>query len=133
MWYEAGVKYIKDLITEDGNFMAFSVFQHIFRTKTHFLQFLGLLNAIATSWKKKLSYKEDETNDCEINNILTKKCFEKPTSVVKLEKASFSADEILHINELPFKQTLDIRMSAFQFKINHSTFCTRKVDSLVMR
>ena len=29
-WYEAGVKYIKDLITEDGNLMNFNAFQHIY-------------------------------------------------------------------------------------------------------
>jgi len=45
-WYEAGVKYIKDLTTEDGNLMTLYVFQHTFGIKTHFLQYLGLLNAI---------------------------------------------------------------------------------------
>ena len=46
---EAGIKYIKDLITEDGNLMTLNVFQHTFGIKTHFLQYLGLLNAISTS------------------------------------------------------------------------------------
>ena len=105
-WSEAGVKYIKDLITEDGSFMTFSVFQHTFRIKTHFLQFLGLLNAILKSWKKKFnnSYKENETNDCEIKiidtqnisskmlrNILTKKCFERPTSMANVTNVTFAA------------------------------------------
>jgi len=53
-WYEAGVKYIKDLTTEDGNVMTLNVFQHSFVIKTHFLQYLGLLNAIPASGKKKL-------------------------------------------------------------------------------
>ena len=90
------------------------------------LQCLGLLNAIPTSWKKKLksNYKENEANDCEnkiidlqnisskmLRNILTKTLFEKPTSVGKLEKAGFTADEISHIYELPFKLTLDVRLS----------------------
>ena len=48
-WYEAGVEYIKDLITEDGNLMTLNAFQHTFGIKPHFLQFLGLLNAIPTS------------------------------------------------------------------------------------
>ena len=132
-WYEAGVKYIKDLITEDGNLMTLAfqhalAFQHTFGMKTHFLQYLGLLNAIPTSWKKKLksNYKENEAYDCEnkiidlqnisskmLRNTLTKKPFEKPTSVAKLEKASFTVDEISHIYELPFKLTLDVRLSVF--------------------
>ena len=139
-WYEAGVKCIKDLITEDGNLMTLNVFQHNFGIRTHFLQHLGLLNAIPTSWKKKLknSYKENESNDCEnkgidiqnisskvLRNILTKQIFEKPTSLRKLEKAGFSANEISHIYELPFKLTLDVRMSVFQFKINHNILYTK--------
>ena len=103
-WYEAGVKCIKDLITEDGNLMTLDVFKHTFGIRTHFLQYLGLLNAIPTSWKKKLrnSYNDNESNDCEnkvidiqnisskvLRNILTKQIFEKPTSLRKLEKAVF--------------------------------------------
>jgi len=141
---EAGIKYIKDLITEDGNLTTFNVFQHTFGIKTHFLQYLGLLNAISTSWKKKLknSYKENETNDCEdkiidTQNISsktlrqnkktkkTKKIFEKLTSAEKLEKAGFSADKISHIYELPFKLTLDVRRSALQFKVNHNILYTK--------
>ena len=139
-WYEAGVKYIKDLITENGNLMTLNAFQHTFGIKTHFLQYLGLLNAIPTSWKKKLksNFKENETYDCEnriidlqnisskiLRNILTKKLFEKPTSVAKLEKAGFTVDEISHIYELPFKLTLDVRLSVFQFKINHNILYTK--------
>ena len=90
LWYEAGVKFIKDLLTEDGNLMTLNAFQHTFGIKTHFLQYLGLLNAIPTSWKKKLknSYEENEAYDCEnkiidlqntsskmLRNILTKKGF----------------------------------------------------------
>ena len=60
-----------------------------------------------------------------LRNILTKKLFEKPTSVAKLEKAGFTADEISHIYELPFKLTLDVRLSVFQFKINHNILYTK--------
>ena len=46
--------------------MTLNAFQHTFGIKTHFLQYLGLLNAIPTSWKKKLknNYKENEAYDC---------------------------------------------------------------------
>ena len=60
-----------------------------------------------------------------LRNILTKKLFEKLTSVAKLEKAGFTANEILHIYELPFKLTLDVRLSVFQFKINHNILYTK--------
>ena len=69
--------------------------------------------------KLKCNYRENEANDCEnkiidlqsisrkiLRNILTKKLFEKPTSVAKLEKAGFTAYEISHIYEFPFKLML---------------------------
>ena len=58
-------------------------------------------------------------------NILTKKLFAKPTSVAKLEKAGFTPDEISHFYELPFKLTLDVRLSVFQFKIYHNILYTK--------
>ena len=97
--------------------MTLNAFQHAFGIKTHFLQYLGLSNAIPTSWKKKLknNYEKNEAYDREskiidlqntsskmLRNILTKKLFEKPTSAAKLEKAGFTAHEISHIYELPF-------------------------------
>ena len=88
--------------------MTLNAFQHTFGIKPHFLQFLGLLNAIPTSQKKKLKsnqYKENGANDCEnkiidlknissklLRNILKKKLLEKPSSVAKLEKEGFTAD-----------------------------------------
>jgi len=122
--------------------MTLDVSQHTFDIKTHFLQYLGLLNTIPLSWKRELknSFEENKTDDCQnkiiytqnissktLRQILTKKSFEKPTSVGKLEKAGFSADEISHIYELPFKLTLDVRMSVFQFsKINHNIPYTKR-------
>jgi len=41
-WYEAGVKYIKDLISKDGKFISLNVFQRTFGIKTNFLRYLGL-------------------------------------------------------------------------------------------
>ena len=45
--------------------------------------------------------------------------------MAKLEKACFTVDEISHIYELPFKLTLDVRLSVFQFKINHNILYTK--------
>ena len=59
-------------MTEDGNLMTLNVFQQTFGIKTHFLQYLGLLNAIPTSWKKTLksSYEETEIHDCKIGLLI---------------------------------------------------------------
>ena len=122
--------------------MAFSVFQHTFRIKTHFLQFLGLLNAIPTSWKKKLknSYKENETNDCEIKIIHTQNIScEVLRNILTTWKMFWQAhlsgnawrQVISHICELPFKLLMS-ECHFFKFKINHNILYT-KVDSLGIR
>ena len=105
------------------------------------MQYLGLLNAIPTSWKKLLkgTYGKTETNNCEekitdiqsisskmLRQLLTKQIFEKPTSRGKLDKAGFSAKQIAYIYELPFKLTLDVRMSVFQFTQDQSQHSVHK-------
>ena len=76
-----------------------------------------MFSSIPSRWKKKLknSYEENETNDCKnkiidtqnvssktLRQIRTEMIFEKPTLVGKLGKASFSADEISHIQVINF-------------------------------
>ena len=79
-----------------------------------------------TTAKIRLLIHKNNISSKVLKNILTKKIFEKPTSVGKLQKAGFSEDEILHIYELPFKLILDVRMSVFQFKINHNILYTNR-------
>ena len=124
-WYEAGVKYIKELISKDGNFISLNAFQGTFGIKTNFLQYLGLLNAIPMSWKKTLKASNneevtkngDESPIAGIQDISSKKCriemtkkiLQKPTAEVRLEKAVFTTQEIACIYELPFKLTSDVQ------------------------
>ena len=74
--------------------MTLYVFQQAFGINTHFLQYLELLNAIPTSWRKKVnnSYEENEINVCEnkiidtqnisrlLDKYLQKQIFEKSTT-----------------------------------------------------
>ena len=51
--------------------------------------------------------------------------FQKPTSEVRLVEAGFTDQTIAALYVLPFKLTKSIKLSMFQFKINHHTQYTR--------
>ena len=53
------------------------------------------------------------------------KSFQKPTSEVHLIEAGFTDQTIVALYFLPFKLTKNIKLSLFQFKINHHILYTR--------
>ena len=53
------------------------------------------------------------------------KSFQKPTSEVRLVETGFTDQRIAALYVLPFKLTKNIKLSTFQFKINHHILYTR--------
>merc|ERR1711872_1036237 len=51
-WHEKGVKYLKDVMREDGRFLSFSEFCRKFDIHTYFTQYYGILEAIPVTWKR---------------------------------------------------------------------------------
>ena len=106
--------------------------------KTNFLHYLGLCNATPASWRVTLICGVD---NCEMNllpspsdlgnwtcqyasSFYISKIFHKPTSEARLIRAGFT-DQISALHSLPFKVTKNIKLSMFQFKINHNIIYTR--------
>ena len=52
------------------------------------------------------------------------KIFQKPTSEARLTRAGFT-DQISALYSLPFKVSKNIKLSMFQFRINHNIIYTR--------
>ena len=118
-WYEAGVKYIEDLISKDGKFISLNVFQRTFGIKTNFFQYVGLLNAIPMSWKKtlKASNNEEVTKNGG-ESLPLKSDFKRQVLLLKKSLAFMS---------FLFKLTSDVRLAMFQFKINHNILYTKSM------
>ena len=45
-WFNAGVKTLSDILDEEGKFLSFPEFRKKYKSKTNFLRYLGLCNAI---------------------------------------------------------------------------------------
>ena len=59
----------------------------------------------------------------------TKKIFKRPISLGKVEMKGFPVEEISHVYEVPFKfLSLVVKMSIFQFRINHILYTERGVE-----
>ena len=130
-----------DILDKEGKFLAFTVFKEKYKINTNFLGYIGLCNAIPKHWRK--VFRGDKENDLVVsdesvqpfkNTPLTcrqarafyvPKCFQKPTSEVRLIEAGFTDQTIAALYVLPFKLTKNIKLSMFQFKINHHILHTR--------
>ena len=45
-WFQKGIVHINDLITEDGNFLSFGKLQDLYKVRTNFLTYHGIVEAI---------------------------------------------------------------------------------------
>ena len=138
-WYKAGVIRIKDIFYENG-FLTFKDFCHTFRVQTNFLTYNGLCNAILQNWIRLL--KHSNLNDSHNNNsecvekiplnqkkkqlscksasrFLIEQKFVAPTPEQRMIQANLNKQTIETIYSIPFRETKDIRLAIFQFKIVH--------------
>ena len=52
-WHEAGVTKVSDLLN-GSSFYTYEQFVEKYKIRTHFLQYYSLVNAIPSTWKKKI-------------------------------------------------------------------------------
>ena len=45
-WFQKGIAHINDLITEDGNFLSLEKLQDLYKVRTNFLTYHGIVAAI---------------------------------------------------------------------------------------
>ena len=51
-WYERGIYYVQDLLSEDGKFLSLDEFQEKFGLKVNYLQYFQITTAIQSSLKQ---------------------------------------------------------------------------------
>ena len=141
-WFNAGVKTLSDILDEEGKFLSFPEFRKKYKIKTNFLRYLGLCNAIPKYWKEALNrdFENEPVNigqsathplnisfwTCkQARSFYVSKTFQNPTSKARLIKAGFTDRGIEALYILPFKVPKNIKLSMFQFKINHHILYTR--------
>ena len=124
-----------DILDKEGKFLTFASFKEKYKINTNFVCYIGLCNAIPKHCRKVL--RRDNENDLVVSDesvqpfknspptcrqaraFYVSKSFQKPTSDVRLVEAGFTDRTIEALYVLPFKPTKNIKLSMFQFKINH--------------
>ena len=119
--------------------MTFTAFKEKYKIHTNVLCYIGLCNAIPKHWRK--VFRRDNENALVVSDesvqpfkdspcrrahaFYVSKSFQKPTSEVRLVEAGSTDQTIAALYVLPFKLTKIIKLSMFQFKINHPIQYTR--------
>ena len=136
------MKTLPDILDKEGKFLMFTAFKNKKKNiNTNFLCYTGLCNAIPKHWRK--VFRRDNENDSVVSDesvqpfkkspptcrqartFYISKSFQKPTSEVRLVEAGYTDQTIAALYVLPFKLTKNIKLSMFQFKINHHILYTR--------
>ena len=70
-WYDKKIFFIKDLLTDSGDFLSFNQFKEKYNIETNFLQYYQMISAIPSILKQKSA----EQGDSQMNKLSTKNTF----------------------------------------------------------
>ena len=139
-----GIRYINDIIKQDGNFFTYEELKRTYNVNINFLQYSGLVRS-ATDWKKKLNlenmknkaespilpfafkiYLKSKKGTQDMYKLLNKST-ELPSGRIAWDKKyTFNNNEWKTIFNEPFRITKDTTMQWFQTRINHKILATYK-------
>ena len=148
-WFDLGIKYIKDIMRENGNLKSFSEMVIEFNLNSNqFMRYFAIVCAITAKWKTLLREREafPFSVDEKLQVFLTKK---KPTKFcysVFVNKVCLNVKETSQLNKWEcdlnmslemliqwqdrfkriFKTTLDTKIRTFQFKFIHRRIATNE-------
>jgi hypothetical protein len=152
-WKEAGLKYVQDLLTEEGAIATQDYLENKYNLRFKPLQYQSLISSLPNTWKSLITNDNQskhfiihQKGDILINkewktfhDITTKDLYwtlietTRPVSEKKwTEKCNikFSEDDWAIIYTLPYKLTTDTRLIALQLKITHRILaCNTKLKT----
>ena len=62
-WYDKGIKYFGDILSENGSILSLTQFKEKFDSNVNFLNYFSLLHAIPQKWKRDVKIVDKEVND----------------------------------------------------------------------
>ena len=137
-WHKASVTKVKHLLnTNRGKFLTYQEFANLFRVKSSFTVYYGLLSAIKNKWKLSTTGRQRETrkqnwydNGENLSNaaphkIIVENKFQPPTNENRIISYGVEPSEIQKLYKWPFSVTKNTKLRMFQFKINHNIIYTK--------
>ena len=89
IWYSRGIKYINDLLDNDGNILSCKEFEEKYGLPNSFPDYVYMIHAIPREWREQLKSKTEQTTEnklsCKSKQIYqTFKClYVKPPSCIQ--------------------------------------------------
>ena len=144
-WFQKGIAHINDLITEDGNFLSLEKLQDLYKVRTNFLTYHGIVAAIKRDIgikgiesknhnlalplmprHIKIFYKSKKGSKSMYDLLVSNKHI--PTGQIKWNSTLPQTNLMWsNIYKLPFKLLLGSKLKWFQYRINHYILTTNKV------
>ena len=132
-WHKAGVTKVKHLLNPNsGKFLTCQEFVNLFKVKSSFTVYYGLLSAIKNEWKisttgrqrqtLKQNWYDNEENlsNAALHKIIVENKFQPPTNENRIISYGMKPSEIQKLYKWPFYITENTKLITFQFKINHN-------------
>ena len=140
-WHGACVTKVSDLLN-GSSFYTYEQFVEKYKIGTHFLQYYSLVNAIPSTWKKRIlsvaTTDEMSIKDRKkelLSNLTNKKAYnilisieiKPPTSQIKILNMGISETDLPQLYLIPFTVTSETKLSMFQYKILHNILPTNSL------
>ena len=141
-WYRQGIKYVKDIINNDGSFITNEKLNNEYNIKGNFLQSLQLRLSLPVQWREKLKGNIENNKGGELgiksqgngtfkplakvkSNFIYWELLEKshnlktPKALEKLKNMNVNFDEHQweQVFQLPSKTCRNVKLQSFQYKV----------------
>ena len=142
-WSSAGINHVKDILDQESNFLKFNDFKTIYKVKTSFLIYYGVVSS-TKSLKKHLPTTTNSNNEptcgkkllsssnlcSDAYKSVKKEISSTPTKSQEKWMSDCNIDEKSinwnHSYILPFRCTRETRLRTFQFKLLHRRIATNR-------
>jgi len=137
-WYNNGIKYLSDILDDNGKFLTWQLLRERYHLKCNFLEYYSLLYAIPNNWKRCVQGEEDDVDFqtpqdemlikimktekvCRmISDNCISKIFKSPISEEKWSAFFNDVDINWHaIYQIPLSSSRSTHLRYFQYRVIH--------------
>jgi len=137
-WQKAGITKVKHLVNPDSwKFLTYQELVNLFKVKSSFTVYYGLLSAIKNNWKLSPTSRQRESREqnwydheeslsnAALHKIIVENKFQPPTNENRIISYRVEPSEIQKLYKWPFSVTKNTKLMMFQFNINHNIIYTK--------
>jgi len=133
-----GTRRVKHLLNPNrGKFLTYQEFVSLFKVKSSFTVYYGLLSAFNNKWKISPTGKqratfeqnwydnEEDLSYADLHKIIVESKFQPPTNENRIISYEVEPAEIQKLSKWAFSVVKNAKLIMFQFKVNHNIIYTK--------